>query len=317
MNKLLLINSPEVFQGKKNLNLDGDYFEGWYYKITNGIESMAFIPGISISKEDRKAFIQVITNDSSYYVDYDIREFEYGFEPFYVKIGNNYFSRDRIHIDIGGKEQELVIEGDVSFRDSCNIDSSIGSPNIMGIFAFVPFMECNHAIISMKNKTSGGIRLRDRNFIFDKGIGYIEKDWGRSFPKNYIWCQGNNFSNDRVSFMFSIADIPYGVFSFRGFICSLIIEGKEYRFATYNRAKVIKCEVKDNGLEIVLKKGHYYLEIEADKWDGYKLSAPVKGKMEKDIVESISSKVRITFKYDEEVIFRDTSLNCGLEIVLE
>lgn len=50
---------------------------------------------------------------------------------------------------------------------------------------------------------------------------------------------------------------------------------------------------------------------------GYQLSAPVKGKMEKDIFESISSLITVTLKKNDYVIFSDTSTNCGLEIVQE
>ena len=51
--------------------------------------------------------------------------------------------------------------------------------------------------------------------------------------------------------------------------------------------------------------------------DGLKLSAPVKGKMKKDILESISASICVTLKKDNMIIFSDTSTNCGLEIVFE
>ncbi|QII81181.1 hypothetical protein G7057_00970 [Jeotgalibaca arthritidis] len=41
------------------------------------------------------------------------------------------------------------------------------------------------------------------------GKGYIEKDWGRSFPKNYIWIQSNHFNDNQRSLFFSYAHIPY------------------------------------------------------------------------------------------------------------
>ena len=48
---------------------------------------------------------------------------------------------------------------------------------------------------------------------------------------------------------------------------------------------------------------------------GLKLSAPVKGKMKKDIFESISDSLTVTLKKEKEIIFNDTSNMCGLEIV--
>lgn len=115
--------------------------------------------------------------------------------------------------------------------------------------------------------------------------------------------------------MISIADIPFKIFHFKGIICSLIIDNKEYRFATYNNIKILECDVKDEFLNIILRKGRYYLDIKSRYTTGLKLSAPVKGRMEKDIFESISSSISVTLKKDNKVIFYDTSINCGLEIV--
>lgn len=89
----------------------------------------------------------------------------------------------------------------------------------------------------------------------------------------------------------------------------------EYKFTTYNNAKLIAYDVNNNFINITLKRSYYYLNIKSTYPIGYKLSAPVKGKMEKDILESISSLITVTLKKNNHVIFYDTSTNCGLEIV--
>ena len=132
----------------------------------------------------------------------------------------------------------------------------------MGPFSYIPFMECNHAILSMQSHIKGSININNNRINFNNGIGYTEKDWGCSFPKSYIWCQGNSFQNSNASFMLSIANIPFKLFSFRGIICVLI-----------------------------------------------------KGKMSKDIFESINSLITVTLKKESAIIFSDISTNCGLEIV--
>ena len=185
----------------------------------------------------------------------------------------------------------------------------------MGPFSFIPFMECNHAIISMKSKADGKITINNEEIVFNNGVGYIEKDWGHSFPKSYIWCQGNSFQNSDASFMISIADIPFKTFSFRGIICDLIIDNNEFKFTTYNNSKLLHYYVDNNYVDIILQKGNYYLNLKSQYSNSLKLSAPVKGKMEKDIFESISALITVTLKKNNNIIFSDTSLNCGLEIV--
>lgn len=144
-------------------------------------------------------------------------------------------------------------------------------------------MECNHAILSMKNDIFGFIKINDKRLEFNRDSGYIEKDWGTSFPESYIWCQGNNFNKSNASFMLSIAKIPFKIFSFKGIICDLIIEDEEFKFATYNK--------------------------------GAKLYAPIKGKMDKNIFESVCASVEVTLKENNKTIFSDISKNCGIEIV--
>lgn len=315
MNRLSFIKKPELFQGEKYLNINKNYFEGWYFKNTNNKNGISFIPGININENNKKAFIQVITENSSYFVNYDINDFEYNFNPFYIKVKNNIFSRDGINIDIFDEIQNLKVKGNIKYLNTKNIKVTTISPNIMGPFSYIPFMECNHAIISMKNNTKGLININNNQIDFNNGIGYIEKDWGCSFPKSYIWCQGNNFENTEASFMLAIATIPFKIFQFKGAICTLIVNNKEYKFTTYNNSKLIENEVNNEFINITLKKGNYYLNVKSTYNNGLKLLAPVKGKMQKNILENICSKITINLKYKDKLIFSDTSNNCGLEIV--
>lgn len=317
MKKIFLIRNPELFQGEKYINANTNYFEGWYFKNTNNKYGISFIPGININERKKKAFIQVITNVSSYFINYNFNDFKFNFMPFYIKIGKSFFSKNRIKIDVKDDTQNLRIYGDIKYSNSKNISTNFLNPNIMGPFSYIPFMECNHAILSMRNRADGFIDINNNKIVFDNDVGYIEKDWGSSFPKSYLWCQGNNFKNSKASFMISIANIPFKCFNFTGIICDLIINNKEFKFTTYNNTKLEKYNVDNNSINVILKKGRYCLNIKSKYVEGLKLFAPVKGKMEKDIFESISTCINVTLKKDNIVIFSDTSRNCGLEIVKE
>ena len=315
MNKLLLIKNAELFQGEKYLDKKKDYFEGWYFKNANFQRGISFIPGINIDDAEAKAFIQIITNDMSYFINYNIKDFKFNNNPFYIKIGNNSFSKEDVNINIEDKSQNLKIYGNIKYLNSQNINTNILAPNIMGPFSYIPFMECNHAIISMQNVINGYININDETIQFNNDRGYIEKDWGSSFPKFYIWCQGNHFQKTNASFMFSIADIPFKIFTFKGFICVLLIDNKEFKFTTYNNAKLVECDIKEDSFNITFKRDLYTLNIKSKYSQGLKLVAPVKGKMEKDIFESICASVNVTLKKEREIIFSGISNMCGLEIV--
>lgn len=313
MKKLNLIKKPAVFQGEDYLNNQKNYFEGWYFKNTSKNYNISFIPGISIDKNTKKSFIQIITNENSYNIDYELSDFTFSENPFYIKIKDNYFSFDEIILNINSKA--IKIKGKLNYYNTIKIKQNIFNPNIMGPFSYLSFMECNHAIIAMKNNIKGYLSINNKKYRFKDGIGYIEKDWGTSFPKSYIWTQANNFLRKNTSFMLSTAHIPFKVFNFKGLISVLIINGKEYRFATYNGAKIIKEITNDDKVEITLKKGNYILEIITKLNNDYKLIAPVKGQMNKEITESISSTLSLVLKENDKIIYEDTSNDCGLEIV--
>ena len=312
MRKLYNKNNLEVFQGKKCLTRNDDYFEGWYFKNIGVNEGISFIPGISINEKEKISFIQVITKDNSWFIDYDIEEFEYNDDPFWIRVGKSYFSKERVHIDIEDKELDLVVKGDLKYRNNVCLKKEI-----MGIFSRIPFMECKHSILCMKNSVDGIVFINDKKMEIFNGNGYIEKDFGKSFPKYYIWGEGNCFEDKDCSFFVSVADIFFKIFSFKGFICSLMLKNKEYRFASYNNSKILKYEVNDNGYELVLKKGKYILEIEAYSEDGFMLKAPVNGKMDKEILETISGCIKVILKKNNKVMFLDDCNNCGIEIVKE
>ncbi|MBE6148436.1 MAG: hypothetical protein E7167_02960 [Firmicutes bacterium] len=315
MKKAFLIKNQEVFQGQKNIKKKKQYFEGWYFKNSSNNYSIAFIPGINVIDNIKEAFIQIITNNTSYFIKYNFDDFEYGYDPFYIKIGKNYFTKEFIHIDIKDSNQNIRIFGNIDYTNLHNIKSTFISPNIMGPFSYLPFMECNHAIIAMKATANGIIKFNKQTIKFINNTVYIEKDWGSSFPKTYIWCQANNFDNPKVSMMISIADIPFKLFHFVGFICILKTDSKEYKFTTYNFARIIKKKITTNQIDITLKKRNYTLHIQSFVNNSHNLSAPIKGKMTKTINESITANTYITLKKSNNLIYSGISNNCGLEIV--
>jgi len=107
----------------------------------------------------------------------------------------------------------------------------------MGPYTFAPFMECNHGIVSMDHGISGSLVINGEEIDFTGGRGYIEKDWGHSFPSAYIWMQSNHFAANGISFKASVARIPWLTGNFTGFISGLMIDGRLYPFHRVRRIK--------------------------------------------------------------------------------
>ncbi len=305
----------ELFQGNLNKR---NYFEGWYYKQVTRDErySISFIPGISLS-DDSHAFIQCIISDEnnclkSYYIRYSLEEFSSSDLPFKVEIENNQFSLTGISIDL---EDIVSIAGEIDFGKLQTINRSVFTPNIMGFFSYIPKMECNHGLVSMNHSLKGSLVIDGKNIDFTGGKGYIEKDWGKSFPQSYVWIQSNHFDSD-TSLFFSTATIPFLGFKFNGLICNLTHQGIEYRFATYNNSRLKIEKINDKEISLKIKKGNLLLKLEASIEDSRELKAPYKGNMEKVIKEVLGGNVSVTLYNKGELVFSDNSKTCGIEIVL-
>lgn len=319
MRSLYLINHPIFFQGEDKLKKGKDYFEGWYFKNTIHENTVSFIPGISISKDRKLAFIQVLTNGTSHFFTFPISQFQYHLSPFWIKIGDNFFSNESIFINICKESLEskknIKISGELFFRNSTPKKQALLSPNIMGPFSYLPFMECNHAIVSLRHQVNGYLKIQDSIFNFRNGTGYIEKDFGTSFPSSYSWCHANTFEKEDASLFFSHATIPMGPTHFSGFICTFLLKGKEYNFHTYNLARILRYKEKENSLKVVLKRGKYSLLIDAYSFESGPLLAPKLGKMDIPIKESVNATVTIHLFKHRTLLFSGKCSEGGLEIV--
>lgn len=275
-----------------------NFFEGWYFKHQKDNETIAFIPGINIDENgEKKAFIQIITNTNSYNVDFPYSDFEVSKNDLEVRIGKNTFSKKGIELDINAKDIRVL--GKVKYGEITPIKY-----DIMGPFSIIPSMECNHGVISLKHDLVGRVKINNKIIDLENGVGYIEKDWGSSFPKTYLWVQCNNFKDEEASIMVSIADIPFMGTEFKGCIAVVYYKNKEYRFATYNGVKILGyC---NNYLKI--KRGRCKLEISINEKSPQKLLAPTAGSMIRTIHENASCSGNFRF-YDKDTLIFDLESN--------
>ena len=303
---------PEVFQGKGQTH---PYFEGWYLKHLSAdcAHHLVVIPGIVLSEDDPHAFIQLIcgTPVRSYYLRFDLDSFQSSDETFQTTIGSNTFSAEGIHLDI--EDGELSLQADLHYADLTPIRQTLLTPNIMGFFAYLPFMQCYHGLISLEHGLQGEMVLNGQSVSFNGGSGYMEKDWGQSFPKKYIWLQCNQFDSDITLFV-SVAHIPFLGRFFTGCIAVLTIDGREYRFATYNGANHDVTWDSDGVLRIHLQRKSLTLQILATPDETNTLKAPRSGGMVGTVLETLSAGLRLQVQQDGDCLLDTSSACAAMEI---
>ena len=156
---------------------------------------------------------------------------------------------------------------------------------------------------------AGTLELNGGRLDFSGGIGYIETDRGRSFPSAYLWTQCIWGGPEPGSLMLASATVPLPAGGFTGCICSVFYGGREYRLATYRGAKIEAWSSSG----AVIRQGRYRLEAELLNKRRQPLRAPVEGRMERTIHESLCAKVCYRFWHGKDLLFQHTDPNASFE----
>lgn len=313
------ILNPILYHGEKKKK---NFFEGWYYKIIDrdGKHSFAFIPGIIMGKinETGHSFIQVMdgSNVKADYLKFSKGQFKHNHDPFMIIINNSYFSLTEINLN--HYDNNIHIFGSIKIVDVVKWPDSLINPGSMGFYNYLLFMECYSHVCCLDGGIVGELMINKHKYDFTGGKIYIEKNWGKRFPENYLWLQANNFLDKSVALTVSLGRVPLGSFHFNGFLAAFLWKNNVYKFTTINRSKIELCN-NHNKIKLSFKKDNYLLNVEAFyKNDEFiKILAPQNGDMVRTVKESITSCIRVEFMdtKKEMMLFQGVSNNAGVEIV--
>ena len=249
-----------------------------------------------------------IACDASYH-RLNIETFRAGQKTLNVQLGNNHFHE-------GGMTLDLVdLRADLHFTKFTPLPKSVMRPGIMGWYSYVPFMQCYHGLGSMHHKVSGQVHIGGGKYELKNGIGYLEKDWGSSFPKAWIWSQCNTFEDhDDLSFFVSVAHIPWVTGAFIGFLAAISIGEEVVVFATYTGARRT-TRIEGNSVLINLQQGNTMLNLVIDQAEGAELRSPIRGEMTGKVNESMQARVQLQFIQNGQERIKASGQYAGLEAV--
>lgn len=303
---------PEIYHGHRARR---PFFEGWYFKVVDAEQdnAWAIIPGIYKDHDPAldNAFVMVLDGRSNQvaYHDYPVSDFAAARDSFIIRVGPNSFASEYLTLNLPRLRGHLTFDGlapwPVSWR----------APGIMGWYGWFP-MECYHGVVSIDHAIAGSLDDGQRRVDLDGGRGYIEKDWGRNFPRTWIWLQANHFDEPAVSLTASVARIPFYGRVFPGFIIGLLLNSRLYRFATYLGSTLEKVRLDGSNVQIVVRNKEAVLEISAVQGRTALLPAPTPGRgMVPRVSESLDGLVHIQLKDAHgAIIYEGRSRQTGMEI---
>jgi tocopherol cyclase len=289
------ILNPDLYHGEsKQFN----FFEGWYFKVADrfGKNVFAFIPGISKGRDEKyhHSFIQVLDGRDKSYNYFKGREddFKYSKEKFEIEVLGNSFSEKGMTISIDNEEKSVC--GVLEFEGILKWPSTKLSPGSMGYYNYLTFMECYSQVTAMDGNVKGSLKMDGEHIDFEGGRVYIEKNWGREFPRAWVWIQSNEFEGSRVAFTCSIGRVPLGSLTFSGFLAGLYIDGQFYEFTKMNRAKM-HIEKSGRDLKVVFKRKNLELRVrtESNREDFILCRGPRDGEMIPLVEECLNGAVNL------------------------
>lgn len=311
---------PERYQGAGR---GYPYFEGWYYKLVDAGEQhrIAVIPGIykGPTPATSHAFIQVMdgmTGEATYF-RYPPEDFRAKANDFDLHIGPNHFRADGISLQLDGPD--WAVAGNLRFHGVKPWPVTLLWPGIMGWYAWVPFMECYHGVVSLDHRIEGMLQINGVTVDFTDGRGYTEKDWGRRFPAAWVWFQSNHFDAPGTSITASVAIIPWVRSAFRGFIVGVWHAGTLYRFTTYDGGLIERLSVEPEAVIWQLRNRQYRLQLRIQRTEAGLLYAPDIEDMTGRVAETMRSLAEIRLirldDPDGPPILAGTARNGALEVV--
>lgn len=291
------------------------FFEGWYFKLVDapGSTTLAVIMGVyrGPAPTPSQAFIQVLDARSHRltFYDFPVEQFKASADSFDVQIGENHFSAESLTLDLP------EIQGRLTFHDIQPWPVSVISPGIMGWYAWMPFMECYHGVVSLDHTIQGRLNVQGVEIDFSHGRGYSEKDWGSRFPAAWVWVQSNHFATPGVSLTASTAMIPWLGRAFRGYIAGLWHEGLLHRFTTYNGSATERLSVTDLEVNWALRNRSHRLELIIQRAPGVHLYGPTPNGMAPLVEETIGASVSMRLsRLDGTILLDEIGRPAGLEI---
>lgn len=318
-------NFPDGYHGKKK---NSNFFEGWYFKVTNkdATETFAFIPGVFYGKEqaEHHGFLQVLEGNAVRYsyLKFPESAFRGAEKELSVQLEDNFFSKEKIMIQTQlNATEELRV--DLEINNPKEWKSTRINPGSMGFFNYIHFMECYMQTCLMHGTLSGAIQIGPKVIDMTGGHIYIEKNWGRSFPKAWVWIQASSFEKlhkeaGPVSLSCAVGKVPFLGLVFDGFLIGLTIGETFYEFTTNNLSK-IKLELSKEIPEVTVKNRKYQLIIKTfAAEDSFMLckGPTLAGEMAPFVKESLQGEVKITLvdRKSGNVIYSGVSKATGIEL---
>lgn len=281
-------------------------FEGWYVRFTDSLVGFntSLIFAHTTDQSDPHAFIQVFDGVQKTNAYHRFSPDDFHFQDNVVYIGENHLSLQDVHVKVKDFDLTATFESHAYNQ----------AKSAMGFLEKLP-LETFQEVVIMHAHFKG--TAAHQNSVSEiSGNTYMEKTYGKKFPKTWFWVQANHFAAP-VSLSMSGGHVPTFFWRPFGFFVLLYTAEKNYRFATYNFAR-IRIQDADGVYTFTVKKWALTLTVTVRQHDPTLLVGPKDGgEMSLDVYESIAADVHMTLKKWGKTVLEAKSPYGGFEYMMK
>jgi tocopherol cyclase len=284
--------NPSSLQG--NFNRE-KYFEGWFQKIYSAEHKSSFIIIYGYATRNSHAtfgFIQVhIPEQEPILMHFPKDEVFCDSAQHLVHIGKHILSSKQIVINT----EEMGIN--LSLMDNEPIQTF---SNSMGYNYVIPNLPCYHSVLNKAHAVSGEISNKHTHYSLVNEMGYLEKNWGTSFPEKYIWLHAVDPKDSEVSLLFSQAEIVWFGRKFTRHVGHLHYDGKVLDLRKLKKCVVSISTISSQNQLIRISSTSIQLELSIALDQKILFKGPQDGILSREIVHHTDAVMDVSLSFGSQ-----------------
>lgn len=288
------------------------YFEDWYFKLAaKDVEDrIDFFIGKRKTGEQVQYFVTI--SGSMLKQDISYKEPIVVMDEKEITIGESKFTTTKIVCDI--EREGNVIKGEVEVTEPITLPTSFIKRGLMGPFDRFPLLKSHHDIPCLQGILKGSLVINGKSICFNDGKIYIEKSYGKSFPKVWIRSQCNHFKSANMAVMIGIARLPLVFEYYTAFAIPVFYKGKLEVFSNYNGGHIAKLYRYKDYIHLIVLQKNKMLEIRIYGDQESNRTSMHHSYDIRDVYLCKNAKIEVRLQQSNHIIFDEVGRYAELEI---
>jgi hypothetical protein len=269
------------------------FFEGWFQKVYSKAHKASFIliyGYATHNSDDEFGFLQVlIPNQVPELVYFPKNEVSCDIEKHIFRMGNNLLTTELIRIDINGLRIDLNLKNTQPFRTF---------KNSMGYTYFIPNLPCYHSVLNTAQSVSGEIQYKGLCYTLDHEMGYLEKNWGTTFPENYFWVHAIDPNNPAISLLFSRAQIVWLGKTYIKHVGYFCFDGQQIELRELKNFSVSNSNLSPENRIIQIRSASAQFDLALEYGREVLFKGPKDGTLSRIIQHQTDASIKVSLTYE-------------------